>query len=150
MKCYIGIISMCLHIIPCALIYTNKHFWRRCQGNNCWVNFKPSLSLFHYSFIFSFLFTMDLESTPIYQYGAPTSTSLHPKESSNPILTPGYELRPCLINMVKHQPFSDEDDKNPYSHLNEFEQTCACLRICGHVIRNLTMKAFSFLFDGKT
>ena len=74
---------------------------------------------------------MDLESTTIYQYGAPTGTSLQPQESSKPILTPGYELCPWLINMVQDQPFSNEVDENPYSHLNEFEQTCACLHIVG-------------------
>ena len=74
---------------------------------------------------------MNLESIPIYQYGAPTSACLQPKESLKPILTPGYELRPCLINMVQDQPFLGEDDENPYSQLNEFEQTCACLRIAG-------------------
>ena len=74
---------------------------------------------------------MDLESTPIYQYGVPTSACLQPQESSKPILTLGYELRPCLINMVQDQPFLDEDDENQYSHLNEFEQTCACLCIAG-------------------
>jgi hypothetical protein len=51
---------------------------------------------------------MDLESTPIYQYGAPTGTSLQLAESSKPILTPGYELRPWLINMDQDQPFSGE------------------------------------------
>jgi hypothetical protein len=72
---------------------------------------------------------MDLESTPIYQYGAPTSARLQPLESSKPILIPGYKLRPRLINMVQDQPFLGKGDENPYSHLNEFEQTCACLRI---------------------
>jgi hypothetical protein len=43
---------------------------------------------------------MDLVSTLLYQYGAPTGTSLKPGESSKPILAPGYELRPRLINMV--------------------------------------------------
>jgi hypothetical protein len=33
--------------------------------------------------------------------------------------------------MVQDQSFSDEDDENPYSHLNAFEQTCACLHIAG-------------------
>ena len=64
---------------------------------------------------------MDLDSTPIYQYGAPKGTSLLPQESSKPILTPGYELCPWLINMVQDQPFLGEYDENPYSHLNEFE-----------------------------
>jgi len=70
---------------------------------------------------------MDLESTPIHQYAAPTSACLESPESSKPILTPGYELHPCLINMVRDQSFSDEDDENTYSHLNKFEQTYACL-----------------------
>jgi hypothetical protein len=48
---------------------------------------------------------MDLGSTPIYQYGAPTSVILQPTESSKPILTSGYELHPWLINMVQDQPF---------------------------------------------
>jgi hypothetical protein len=74
---------------------------------------------------------MDLESTPIYQYGAPTGTSLQPAESSKPILTPGYELLLRLINMVQDQPFLGQGDENPYSHLNEFEQTYACLHIEG-------------------
>ena len=112
-------------------------------GNGCWVNFEPRLSLY-YTFIFSFiLFTMDLESTPIYQYGAPTSTILQPKESSKPIL-PGYELRSCLVNMVQDQPFSSEDDENPYSHLNEFEQTCSCLCIVGMSDKTLRRKLFPF------
>ena len=68
---------------------------------------------------------MDLESTPIYQYGAPTSTRLKPQESSKPILTPGYELRLCLINMGQDQSFSGEDYENPYSYLNEFEHAYA-------------------------
>ena len=78
-----------------------------------------------------FSFNMDLESTPIYQYAAPTNARLQPLESSKPILIPGYELRLRLINMVQDRPFSGEDDENPYSHLNEFEQTYACLCIVG-------------------
>ena len=56
---------------------------------------------------------MDLASTPIYQYAAPTGARLEPLESSKPILTPGYELRPCLINMVRDQSFSGEVMKIP-------------------------------------
>ena len=59
---------------------------------------------------------MDLESTPIHQYAASTSARLEPPKSSKPILTPGYELRLCLINMVQDQSFWGEDDENPYSH----------------------------------
>jgi hypothetical protein len=74
---------------------------------------------------------MDPVSTLLYQYGAPMGTSLQPVESSKPILAPGYELRPRLMNMVQDQPFSSEVDENPYSHLHEFEQTYACLHIEG-------------------
>ena len=93
---------------------------------------------------------MDLESSSICQYGAPTSAHLQPQESSKLILTSGYELRPCLINMVQDESFSGENDKNPYSHLKEFEQTSAFLRITGMSDETLWWKAFSFLFDGKS
>jgi hypothetical protein len=56
---------------------------------------------------------MDLESTPIYQYGAPMGTSLQPAESSKSILTPGYELHPRLINMVQDKLFLGDSDENP-------------------------------------
>jgi hypothetical protein len=87
---------------------------------------------------------MDLESTPIHQYTAPMSACLEPPKSSKPILTLGYELCLCLINLARDQFFSGEDDKNPYSHLNEFEQTCACLRIAGMSDETLQWKLFSF------
>jgi hypothetical protein len=62
-----------------------------------------------------------MNSTPIYQFAKPTSVSSKPPESSEPILTPGYELRLCFINMIQEQSFSREGDANPYSHLQEFE-----------------------------
>ena len=92
---------------------------------------------------------MDLECTPIYQYAAPTSARLQPLESTKPILTPGYELRPCSINMVQDQSFSGEDDENPYPHLNEFQQTCACLRIASMSDKTLRWKPFPFSLTGK-
>ena len=36
------------------------------------------------------------------------SVSLGPPKSSKPILTPGYELRPCLIKLIRDQSFSGE------------------------------------------
>jgi hypothetical protein len=93
---------------------------------------------------------MDPVSTLLYQYGAPTGTSLKPVESSKPILAPSYELRSRLINMVQDQPFSDEVDENPYSHLREFEQTCACQHIEGMSDETLRWKLFSFLFNGRS
>ena len=90
-----------------------------------------------------------MEFTPIHKYAAPISARLEPPESSKPILTPGYELRSCLINMIQDQSFSSEDDENPYSHLNEFEQTCACLRIVGMSDKSLGWKLFPFSLMGK-
>ena len=72
-----------------------------------------------------------MDFTPIYQYAKPMSTSLEPPKSLELILTPSYELRPCLIKMVQDLSFLGKDDENTYSHLNEFEQTCTCLRIVG-------------------
>ena len=92
---------------------------------------------------------MDLESTPIQQYAAPTSARLEPPKFSKPILTPGYELCPCLVNMVRDQSFLGEDDENPYFHLNEFEQTCACLCIAGMLDETLRWKLLPFSLMGK-
>ena len=61
-----------------------------------------------------------MDSTPIYQYAKPTSASLKPPESSDPIITPGYELRLYLIKLIHDKCFSGEGDENPYSHLQEF------------------------------
>ena len=62
-----------------------------------------------------------MDSTPIYQYAKPMSTSLEPQKSSEPILTPSYELRPCFIKLIQDKSFLGEDDENQNSHLQEFE-----------------------------
>jgi hypothetical protein len=85
-----------------------------------------------------------IDSTPIYQYVAPTSTNHRPKESSKPILTPAYELHPCLVAMVQNQSFSGKVDENPYLHLQEFEQTCDYLHIEGMSDETLRWKLFPF------
>jgi hypothetical protein len=59
-----------------------------------------------------------MEPIPIllYQYGTPTDLSLRPAESSKPIQSPGYELSPKLIAMVKDQSFFfGKVNENPYS-----------------------------------
>jgi hypothetical protein len=81
---------------------------------------------------------------PINQFAAPTGTQLEPLESSKPILTSGYELRPSLINLVHEQSFLGEGDENPYTHLREFKQTCACLHIVGMSHETLKWKLFLF------
>ena len=90
-----------------------------------------------------------MDSTPIYQYAKPTSTSLKPPESSKPIITPGYELRLSLIKLIWDQSFLGEGNKNPYSHLREFEWTCACLHIAGMSDKTLRWKLFPFSLTGR-
>jgi hypothetical protein len=51
--------------------------------------------------------------------------------------------------MVHDKPFLGEGNENPYSHLNEFEQTSACLRIEGMSDKTLRWKLFSFSLTGK-
>ena len=86
--------------------------------------------------------------TPINQFVAPMGAQLEPPESLKPILTPGYELRSCLINFVLEQSFSGEGDENPYTHLREFEQTCACLHIMGMSHETLKWRLFLFSLMG--
>jgi hypothetical protein len=90
-----------------------------------------------------------IDFTPIYQYVAPTSISHRPKESSKPFLTPAYELCPCLVAMVQSQSFLGKVDKNPYLHLQEFEQTYDYLRIEGMFDETLRWKFFSFSLKGR-
>ena len=90
-----------------------------------------------------------MNSTPIYQYTKPTSASFGLPKSIEPILTPGYELRPCFIKLIQEQSFSGEGDENPYSHLLEFEQTCACLHIAGMSNKTIRWKLFLFSLTGR-
>jgi hypothetical protein len=68
-------------------------FLGRCWENGCRDFLKPGLSLCPLSL------SMD-NIMPINQFAAPTGAQLAPPKSLKPILTPGYELRPCLISMV--------------------------------------------------
>ena len=93
-------------------------------------------------------FSMD-NIIPINQFAAPTGAQLEPLESSKPILTPSYELRPSLINLVQEQSFSGEGTENSYTHLREFEQTCACLHIASMSHETLKWKLFLFSLMGR-
>ena len=90
-----------------------------------------------------------MDSTCIYQYAKPTSASLKPLESLEPIITPGYELHLSLIKLIRDQSFSGKDNENPYSHLREFERTCACLHIAGMSDKTLRWKLFPFSLMGR-
>ena len=90
-----------------------------------------------------------MDFTPIYEYAKPTSAHLEPPKSIEPILIPGYELRLYFIKLIRDQSFSGEGNKNPYSHILEFAQTCACLRIAGMSDNTLRWKLFSFSLMGR-
>jgi hypothetical protein len=46
--------------------------------------------------------------------------------------------------MVWEQTFFGEEDKNPYMHLQEFEQLCSCLNIPGMIHETFKWKLFPF------
>ena len=72
---------------------------------------------------------------------------IEPPQSSKPITTSSYELRPGFIAMVQEQTFLGLDYENPYHHLREFEQLCACLTILGMSQETLRWKLFPFSLD---
>jgi hypothetical protein len=72
-----------------------------------------------------------MDSTPIHKFSAPKGEFLEPPQSSKPITTSSYELKPGFIAMVQAQSFSGLKDENPYTHLRDFEHLCSCLVIAG-------------------
>ena len=85
-----------------------------------------------------------MDNKRIYQYAKLTNAGLEPLKSSKPILTPSYELRPCLIKSIQEQSYLRKGDENPYWHLWEFEKTYACLHIAGMSNKTLRWKLFLF------
>ena len=72
-----------------------------------------------------------MEHSTIYNLSAPKGELIKTPESSKPITASEYEFRPGFIAMVQDQAFSGLDYENPYTHLREFEQLCACITISG-------------------
>jgi hypothetical protein len=72
-----------------------------------------------------------MEQPTIQNIFAPKGEFVEPPQSSKPITTSSYELRPSFIAMVREQTFWRLDYENPYHHLREFEQLYACLTISG-------------------
>jgi hypothetical protein len=72
-----------------------------------------------------------MEHQSIHQLSAPKGEFLEPPQSSKPITALGYELHPSFIAMVQEHTFSGYHYENPFHHLREFEQLCACLTITG-------------------
>ena len=90
-----------------------------------------------------------MDSTPIIQLLTLKGELLEPPPSSQPILTFGYKLHPDFIAMVREQSFSGIEDKNPYTHLREFEQLCSCLTIAGMTQETIKWKLFLFSLLGR-
>jgi hypothetical protein len=103
------------------------------------VIFEPMMSSSPFSILMD-----NINSIPIFQFSAPTETSLVPWESSQPIQTPNYKLSPRLITMVQSLSFLGGVDENPYLHIRDFEQTCDCLRIECMSDQTLRWKLFPF------
>jgi hypothetical protein len=51
--------------------------------------------------------------------------------------------------MVQSLSFLGKEDKNPYLHIQDFEQTCDCLHIEGISDKTLCWKLFPFSLKGK-
>ena len=90
-----------------------------------------------------------MDSTPIFKFSAPKGELLEPPPSSHPILTDGYELRPAFIAMVWEQSFFGQEDKNPYTHLWEFEHLYSCLIFSGTTQETIKWKLFPFSLSGR-
>jgi hypothetical protein len=143
-----------LRIILCALINTNKHFWHHCRENDCWVNFEPSLTMCHYSFILYILFFYS------FYYGFWIHFYL-------PICRT-YEHMPRATRIFKAYPntwlwvapvfnqhglglifFGRRWWKSILPPKWVWADLCMPTH-CGHVRWNLMMEAFFFLFEGKS
>jgi hypothetical protein len=72
-----------------------------------------------------------MEQPTIQNLSAPRGDLIEPPKSSKPIIASSYELHLGFIAMVQDQAFLGLDYENPYHHLREFEQLCACLTILG-------------------
>jgi hypothetical protein len=85
---------------------------------------------------------------PIYSFSAPEGKYLEPATSSYPIEAEGYEIHPDFITLVREMNFAGGLDKNPYKHLQDFEEICVTLMISGMNHETLTWKAILFSLMG--
>jgi len=90
-----------------------------------------------------------VDSTPIHKFFAPKGEFLEPPQSSKPITTSSFELKPGLIAMVQAQSFVRLKDENSYTHLREFENLCSCLTIASITQETLKWKLFPFFLIGR-
>jgi hypothetical protein len=88
-----------------------------------------------------------MEQPTIQNLFASKGEFVEPLQSSKPIIASTYELCPGFIAMVREQTFLGLDYENPYHHLREFDQLCACLTILGISQETLRWKLFPFSHD---
>ena len=129
-KCYNGT-SLRLQTFLLTLRFTNKHFWHHCRGTVVILVFKPSLPVYPLFLPFFSFYPFSIEQPTIQNLSPPKGEFIEPLQSSKPIIASSYELCPSFIAMVREQAFLGLDCENPYHHLREFEQLCACLTILG-------------------
>jgi hypothetical protein len=138
------------HNIFVSLTNTNKHFWCCCRGEWLRENSSSITNFISFFFLFSFgLPNVLMDNTLIKDFSAPSELSLRPMPSSKPILADAYELCPRLVEMVQTNTFLGLVDKDPYHHLQQFEQTCDCLYIKGMSDETIRWKLFPFTLKGK-
>ena len=77
----------------------------------------------------------------------PKGEFIEPPQSSKPIIASSYKLCPGFRAMVQEQTFLGLDYENPYHHLWQFEQLCACLTIPGMSQETFRWKLFPFSLD---
>jgi hypothetical protein len=82
--------------------------------------------------------------TPIYSFLAPEGKHLEPATSLHLIEAEGYEIHLDFISLVEELSFAGGLDKNPYKHLQDFEEICATLMISRMNHATLKWKAFLF------
>ena len=145
-------ISVRLRIWLHSLRNANKHFWRRCRGTVVAVRSEPRFAHVHLTYLcfgsFPFIYKNKKKYTHgalnHYNLSAPKGELIKTPESSKPITASEYEFRSGFLAMVRDQAFSGLEYENPYTHLREFEQLCACIAISGMLQDTLWWKLFSF------
>ena len=90
-----------------------------------------------------------MDSMTIHNFSAPGPHYFELQPSSHPILTPGYEIRPSLVAMVRSQSFSGCKDENTYTHLHEFEQNYSIISIPGKHHETVKWKLFPSSLMGR-
>ena len=108
---------------------------------------EPSLLVYPLFLPFFSFYLFSMEQPTMQNLFAPKGEFVEPSQSSKPITASSYELRTGFIAMVREQTFSGFDYENPYHHLREFEQLCACLTISGMSQDTLRWKLFPFSLD---